>query len=66
MAYEAKYYRGLKNFSIIDFSELNLTIINLTVILLLAHSLKELNLHIFCIIFILMILLIILNMPKLK
>ena len=67
MAYEAKYYHGLKNFSIIDFSELNLTIINLTVILLLAHSLKELkNLHRFCIIFIVMILLIILNMPKLK
>ena len=38
MAYVAKFNLGLKNLSIIDFSELNLTII-----LLLAQSLKELN-----------------------
>ena len=54
MAYVARFNHALKNFSIIDFSELNLfsiidfselnlLTINPTIILLLAQSLKELN-----------------------
>ena len=43
MTYVAKFNHGLKNFSIIDFSKLNLTAKNITIILKLDQSLKKLN-----------------------